>query len=65
VFALHKLWLSKQPERDGIKRARDLEQAKAVAQVAVNYLGLKFDKKELSALPWELMKEAGRLVKGS
>lgn len=64
AFALHKLWLSKQPNREGIKRRRDLEQAKAVAHVAKDYLDLKFDAKDLSALPLELVKEAGSLMKG-
>ena len=63
VFALHKLWLSRQSRCDGIKRRRDLEQAKAVAHVAVDYLGLKFGAKDLSALPLELVKEAGSLMK--
>ena len=64
VFALHKLWLSEQPGRDGIKRRRDLEQAKAVAHVAVDYLDLNFGAKDLSALPLELVKEAKSLMKG-
>ena len=64
VFALHKLWLSEQPGRDGIKRRRDLEQAKAVAHVAVDYLDLKFGAKDLSALPLELVKQAKSLMKG-
>jgi hypothetical protein len=63
VFALHKLWLSRQSDRDGIRRQRDQEQAKAVAQVAVDYLGMKFSAKDLSALPMELVKGAGFLTK--
>jgi len=62
VFALHKLWLSKQPGREGIKRLRDLEQAKAVAHVAAAYLDLKFNAKDLSALPLELVREAKSLL---
>jgi hypothetical protein len=63
AFALHKLWLSKRRDRDAVKRRRDLEQAKAVAHVARDYLDLKFNAKELSALPLELVKEAGALSK--
>jgi hypothetical protein len=63
VFALHKLWLSKQPNRDPAKRKRDLEQARAVAHVAHAYLALDFRGKDLSALPLELVKEAASLVK--
>ncbi len=62
VFALHKLWLSKQQGRDPVKRKRDLEQAKAVAHVAQNYLGLDFAAKDLSALPQELVNQAGSLL---
>jgi hypothetical protein len=62
VFALHKLWLSKQPERDAIKRKRDFEQARAVAHVARDFLDLKFDAKELSALPLELVRDGAALM---
>lgn len=54
AFALHKLWISKQTAREAIKRQRDAMQAAAVAKVAT-LLGLKFDKKELAALPKELL----------
>lgn len=54
AFALHKLWLSKQVDR-GASRRRDAMQAAAVASVARDYLGLKFNPKELSALPKELL----------
>jgi hypothetical protein len=43
AFALHKLWLSKRHDRDPIRRARDREQAQAVAFIARDYLGLSFD----------------------
>jgi len=33
AFALHKAWLSQQPERDPVKKPRDLAQARAVAQL--------------------------------
>ena len=62
VFALHKLWLSKQQGRDPVKRKRDLEQAKAVAHVARDYLALDFGAKDLSALPRELVKDAASLL---
>jgi hypothetical protein len=63
VFALHKLWLSKQPDRDPVKRRRDLEQAKAVAHVARDYLGLDFQAKDLTALPRALVLEAPPLLR--
>ena len=42
AYALHKLWLSKRRSRSALKRRRDMEQAHAVADVAINSLGLSF-----------------------
>jgi hypothetical protein len=55
AYALHKCWLAKQIERDPLKRRRDLEQARAVADLAVRWLGLSFAAPELSALPAQLL----------
>jgi hypothetical protein len=54
AFALHKLWLSKRDSREGLKRRRDELQARAVAAVATQYMGLKFERRELTSLPKEL-----------
>ncbi len=62
AFALHKYWLSKQDSRETIKRRRDAAQAAAVAHVAER-LGLKFNQKELSALPLHLVSQWKELVK--
>jgi hypothetical protein len=62
AFALHKYWLSKQDGREAIKRRRDTAQAAAVAHVA-GRLGLKFNRKELSALPLQLVSQWKELVK--
>jgi hypothetical protein len=62
AFALHKYWVSKQDSRETIKRRRDALQAAAVALVAER-LGLKFNQKELSALPKELVSRWKDLVK--
>lgn len=51
IFALHKLWLSKQPSRQAASRPRDAQQANAVAAIATQYLNLKFDKRLLKRLP--------------
>jgi hypothetical protein len=51
VFALHKLWLSKQPSRQATSRPRDVAQARAVAAVATAYMGMKFSDRALSRLP--------------
>jgi hypothetical protein len=54
VFALHKLWVSLQPTRDPIKRKRDLRQAEAVVQLALEYFNLRCDDAATKALPAEL-----------
>jgi len=54
IFALHKLWLSKQPGRQATSRPRDAQQALAVAAVATQYLNLKFDKRLFKRLPGPL-----------
>lgn len=51
VYALHKLWLSKQPDRKRGQRLRDAEQARIVAELCKTYLSLRFDAPELSAIP--------------
>lgn len=63
AFALHKYWISKRGDREAVKRLRDAEQAKAVARVASQYLGLDFNAKDLSSLPIELVKGAKELAK--
>jgi hypothetical protein len=62
AFALHKYWISKQDSREAIKKRRDAAQAAAVAHVAER-LGLKFNQKELSALPLQLVSQWKELVK--
>jgi hypothetical protein len=54
LFALQKLWVSIQPTRDPIKRKRDLRQAEAVAQLALEYFNLSFDEPAIQALPADL-----------
>lgn len=61
AFALHKYWVSQRETRDALKKKRDAAQAAAVASVAQR-LGLKFNAKDLSALPAELLANWKRLV---
>ncbi len=63
VFALHKLWLSKQPSRQERSRPRDIAQAKAVAAVATAWLRLKFTDRVLSRLPAALRAGATELAR--
>lgn len=62
AFALHKAWLSKRQDREPIKAARDMEQAKTVATIATRYLGKSFDSHEMTALPKELRQAAPKLL---
>ena len=43
VFALHKLWLSLQPDRNPLKRKRDFRQGGAIGRIAIEYLNLSFE----------------------
>ena len=62
AFALHKFWVSKQPDRSSLSRSRDAEQAKAVAALSTDYFGMKFNAKELTDLPLELVRDAKQLL---
>jgi len=59
VFAAHKLWMSRQSDRDPTKRRRDAAQAEAVAQIVSRYLQhLPFDSNDMRMLPRDLFEEA-------
>ena len=62
VFALHKIWISKRPDREPLKIRRDVEQAKAVAAIATSYLRLPFDSHDLDALPLDLRRLAPEAI---
>ena len=55
VFAAHKLWLSEQPSRDPVKKARDRKQGFAVLHLLKAYLHeYPLDEKALRGLPQKL-----------
>jgi len=59
AFALHKLWLSKQANRQAVKKQRDHDQAIAVANLVVKYLPqYQFKASELRMFPKALLTEA-------
>jgi hypothetical protein len=59
AFSLHKLWLSKQVNRQAVKKQRDHDQAIAVANLVVKYLPqYKFKASELRMFPKALLAEA-------
>jgi hypothetical protein len=56
LFALHKLWISDNPDRDALKRDKDIKQGKAIIQLLEkNLINFPFDKEFISKLPSELL----------
>ena len=59
AFALHKLWLSRQSDREPIKRKRDRDQATAVCRLTLQYLPhLRFQPEELKMFPRSVVSAA-------
>ena len=61
TYALHKLWVSQQPDRTPMKRPRDAAHARIVAELAAKYLGLKFKAVDMLWLPKQLQAEIKNL----
>lgn len=61
TYALHKLWVSQQPDRTPMKRPRDAAHARIVAELAAKYLGLKFNAVDMLWLPKQLQAEIKNL----
>lgn len=52
AFALHKLWISQQPDRDPLKKKRDWEQALTTARLTTKYLpAYPFEESALRMFP--------------
>jgi hypothetical protein len=59
AFAVHKLWLSQQLDRDPLKKKRDYSQALAVSRIILQYLpDLQFKPEQLRMFPKTLVTEA-------
>lgn len=59
VFAAHKSWLSRRPDRDPGKRLRDLAQARAVAALTIRHFPhLPYESGDLRMLPLALFEHA-------
>ncbi|MFH1728164.1 MAG: nucleotidyltransferase domain-containing protein [Pseudomonadota bacterium] len=57
-FALHKLWLSKQDDRDNLKKKRDYMQAILVANLVIKYLPqYQFKQAELKMFPKNIIEK--------
>jgi len=58
-FSIHKFWLSRQPEREPVKKQRDSSQSLAVAQLVVKHLPqYAFIKSELKMFPKEVFEKS-------
>ncbi|WFP74815.1 nucleotidyltransferase domain-containing protein [Mesorhizobium sp. WSM4906] len=62
IFALHKAWLARRPDRSAVKATRDREQAEAAAAIAHTYLKLPLDGDYLKAFPAPLREAAIRTL---
>ena len=66
AFALHKLWLSQQDDREKTKTRRDHGQALAVADLVLRYLPqYDYFSTELDMLPQDLVQSAARFAEGA
>ena len=64
VWAAHKLWLSRRPDRQPLQRRRDAEQARAVAALVTRYMPhLPFIADELRMLPKDIVDQAAPLFR--
>ncbi len=62
VFAIHKAWLAKQPDREAAKRKRDAAQAVCAAQIVTRYFPhLPFASDDLRMLPRKVYEDARQL----
>lgn len=63
AFALHKLWLSEQPDREPMKKQRDRKQGIAVAEVVIRYLpNCPFKTSELRMFPKDVVQKAEKQI---
>ncbi len=66
AFALHKLWMSEQTDRDPMKKGRDREQALSTARLVLEYMpGYPFEASALKMFPREIAAGAGERLVGS
>ena len=63
AFALHKLWMSGEEDREPVKKVRDRDQAVAVAKLMLQYLPqYRFNAVELRMFPRDVVQSAERVV---
>ena len=65
AFALHKIWLSQQKDREPLKKKRDLNQGLVVARLLINYMPqFRFTENELRMFPVHVRDEARKFITG-
>jgi hypothetical protein len=63
AFALHKIWLSQQKDREPLKKKRDLDQGLVVASLLIKYMPqFRFTKNELRMFPAYVRDEARKFI---
>jgi hypothetical protein len=66
AFAVHKLWLSRQMDREPVKKKRDRAQALTVSKIILQYFpGHQFNPEELRMFPKTLVAEAVKAFQDS
>jgi len=66
AFALHKLWLSNQMDRDAVKKKRDRSQALAVCKLILQYMpDFEIKKEDLRMFPEAIVTDAIQVLDGS
>jgi len=66
AFAVHKLWVSNQTDRDAVKKKRDQSQALAVCKLILQYMPeFEIRKKDLRMFPKSIIADATRVLDGS
>lgn len=64
-FAIHKLWLSRQSDREPIKKKRDAHQGIAIAQLVIQYLPqYPFNDKDLRMFPKSVFENEKKAILG-
>ena len=66
AFAVHKLWLSSQRDREALKKKRDLSQALAVCKLILQYMPeFEIKKEDLRMFPEAIIADAMQLIESS
>ena len=63
AYLLHKAWLSRQVDREPVKKQRDIEQAAMIAELRQSYLPqFPLEARYLRYLPKEMIRQASQTI---